>query len=170
MRTLVVGALVDELRGVVNLLVDGRDAAGERRVHVGSDLDRLDRADLVWIPASPRQSRSFNNGEDRTAGLDDSADLGVEDGHDIAERALGIVGDTDSRDIAIELGVLVRRGVLASYRCHAASVKVPPKGKEVEGCVRVLDDIMRAPTEGAKARGRTAERATAASMAAGVGR
>ncbi len=90
--TLSVGIGVDQLGPVRERLVDGRDDAGDRDVHVGDRLGRLDLGDA-------------------RAGDDVEADIGKLHEHDVAQAVLGEIGDADAGHAGIQAHPLVLAAV-----------------------------------------------------------
>src|SRR5512143_1584608 len=84
---------VDRLGGRRQLVVDGRDRSGDRRIDVGRGLHRLDDGA-------------------RLGGSDDAPDLRQLDVDEIAERRLRVIGDADADGAVVARAhPLVRAGV-----------------------------------------------------------
>jgi hypothetical protein len=102
---LAVGVLVEEVGRLAEGVVDGRDDAGDRGVHVGDGLDGFDDADRLA----------------RGQLLADGRQL---DEDDVAELVLGEIGDADDAFVALDLDPLVFLGVTEFVRVHGCLLGV----------------------------------------------
>lgn len=112
--TLLLWALVDEVRLVVERRVDLTDLSAERRVDLRGGLDGLNGAALLCEQESARET--LHTRDTATTPLTALGDVGAHsrefDENDVAERLLGVVGDADGRDasVRVEGRPLVVRG------------------------------------------------------------